>query len=795
MKPIAIGVRLGAILFFLIQLALGLGPALVHAAEPRPGNLLVNADFESNELRPARPEQPGAWMVYGLTAPDIKLTVADAAGRNGSRGLRYHRSGQSKANVHVDQIVPVRKNTIYQLSAFVRWEGDLHPILAVARMDWKQLSVAVCQGGSRWAEVRLAFDSFDSDRVRVEWFPGAEGKPYTALPGTSCLDDVSLQAIPNPPESLRLAFQVVRPKGADEVPPAERRVGPVGRPSPLRPIECHEGVLRYADGGEVALWGVNLQTALSWEYNGRLKASGVPLQAEALNRITDEALDQLELMEAQVVRAHLLPSDFTDGEGRLVDTVFLDALDYLIAQCHRRGIYVYLTLANDMKTYYRRDSFIAGRDFRHWLFDGPLVERLERYIAGLLNHRNRYTGQAYRDEPAIAVFEVMNEPRYLSYADLVGDPACAAYRGAFEQWCADRGIHQFQGTYFRAYRYELVRRVVDGLAKTIRDTGSLKPVVWNLNWPLMSIEHEDVFQAVAESTVDAVSFCLYPGQRDVANPYWEHPQELSGKNYLPYLRECYTDYQSLRWLLSRRFAGKAKVTYEFETFFNQSSYLYPAMARVFRALGSQMAMMWQYTLPPPARYCGGSHYLSLDGSPQKALSFCVASRAFSELPRYGAYDTHAETEMLFGHAAISYGRNLSLFSSDDALCYSHSLEAPLPLPISPRVRQIAGVGRSPLVSYEGSGAYFLRVEGGQIELVVRPDVSYPRPLWQYPGRPPWTPTCVLDSQTPHRFSLHLPGWEGKLKIQPEGDGSAEAREMAGGSAELVPGRYRITRAR
>ena len=48
-------------------------------------------------------------------------------------------------------------------------------------------------------------------------------------------------------------------------------------PKPLRPIVCRDGVLRYEDGGEVALWGVNLQTALSWEYNGRLKPAGVPL--------------------------------------------------------------------------------------------------------------------------------------------------------------------------------------------------------------------------------------------------------------------------------------------------------------------------------------------------------------------------------------------------------------------------------------------------------------------------------------------------------------------------------------
>ena len=148
-------------------------------------------------------------------------------------------------------------------------------------------------------------------------------------------------------------------------------------------------------------------------------------------------------METQVIRAHLLPADFTDGDGNLVDTVFLDVLDHLIAQCRQRGIYVYVTLVNDMKTYYRPDSFMAGHDVAQWLFDENFVAHMEHYIQGLLNHRNRYTGQAYRDEPAIAVFEVINEPGYLDYADGGRRPHNARYRQAFDQWCAAAAIREY----------------------------------------------------------------------------------------------------------------------------------------------------------------------------------------------------------------------------------------------------------------------------------------------------------------------------------------------------------------
>ena len=49
------------------------------------------------------------------------------------------------------------------------------------------------------------------------------------------------------------------------------------------------------------------------------------------------------------------------------------------------------------------------------------------------------------------------------------------------------------------------------------------------------------------------------------------------------------------WAISDDFIGKAKIVYEFETFFNQSAYIYPIQALYFRALGAQAANMWTYT--------------------------------------------------------------------------------------------------------------------------------------------------------------------------------------------------------
>lgn len=784
-------VPLNAAALCLLPVLLFAGPKEARGNPVEPLNLVIDGAFERSALRLGTASEPGVWHVLGLTKPDIQVQIA-GGGRNRSRVLRYHRTESSDANVHVDQIVPVKKHTIYEVSAWYRCEGDLRPVLAVARMDWKMLGTVVCAQNDSWTEVRLVFSSLDNEQVRLEWFPGAQGKLYTTKPGTSFLDDVRVRPMVAPPKALRHAFGFLDFKADDEIPVSQRRAGTVGNPLPLRPIVHRNGVLLYQDGGEVALWGANVQTSLSWEYNGRLKPAGVPLKIEALKQVTAQNLDQLRWMRAQAVRVHLLPADFSDRDGNLVDTIFLDALDDLVAQCGRRGLYAYLTLANEMQTNHLPDSFMAGRDRKHWLFDDPFLERLQRYMRNLLEHRNRYTQRTLGEEPAIAVLELINEPGYLDYQTLIDDPQCRVYREQFEAWCDANKLRPYAEIAFREYRYQRVRTVVEGLAKTVRGAAANKPVVWNLNWPGMISGREDVFEAVADSSVDAVSFCCYPGQSDVPSPYWDHPMDLSGKNHLPQLRDWYNQYEKLRWLLGKRFAGKAKLTYEFETFYNSSGYMYPAMARLFRSLGSQIALMWQYTLTPTAQYAGGSHYLNLDGAPEKAISFRIASRAFSETPRLSPYDTHAETEMVFGHVALSFTRKVSLYSGDDAYESSSPTDW-RPLPLGKNVREIAGRGATPFAEYEGNGAWFASVDGDRIDLMVRPDVRYTRALWQKPGRWPWKPMCEFDLQSPHRYTVKLDGWAGPIKIERIGDSATESQTASGQAIQLTPGRYRLSR--
>ena len=102
---------------------------------------------------------------------------------------------------------------------------------------------------------------------------------------------------------------------------------------------------------------------------------------------------------------------FPRDNWRTLDPAQLDRLDYLVAALKRRGVYVDLNLH-------------VGRRFGPELGfppdpspDGkyhlPLVPRMgelmREYARDLLTHVNPYTGNAYADEPAMALLEISNE--------------------------------------------------------------------------------------------------------------------------------------------------------------------------------------------------------------------------------------------------------------------------------------------------------------------------------------------------------------------------------------------------
>jgi hypothetical protein len=531
-------------------------------------------------------------------------------------------------------------------------------------------------------------------------------------------------------------------------------------------IYVEDGKLYHPDGREVAMWGVNLQPCLSWEYESLFALAGVPLDAAHLKKATDMALDEVQKMNCDVIRCHLTPSDFTDDKGALVETIYLDLLDYMVAEAAHRNMFVNLSLINIMSfdlpyedpwafTHPTvENSFLVDVDRKSFLFDKAIVEASKNFTSELLERTNPYLNTKYKDTPAIATLEVINEPLYFSYEEIKQEP----YYSDYSAWLEEHELSDSEENY-SVYRQQLVLNYINDFYDVIRATGDVHPVVWNCNWHRMISRHRDVFRAIAASKVEVVSFCNYQGQHIPKRPYTLNPMDLTGYDFSEPLKKAYTETDWYGWVMTPEFMKKARMVYEFEIFYNQSGYLYPAQADLFRALGVQMATMWHYSMPGYAHLRNGSHMLSLTCTPRKAASFAVAGEVFRSLPMFHAYDTASTTEKLTEEIMYSYEQNLSIYSSADSYMYSGEVSpANKPGPVS-GVRRILGYESSPLVSYAGSGIYTLEISGDEIRISIEPDAVRIKPLW---GKDFLAgPVTRLDYRVNHTMELHLDGWEAR----------------------------------
>lgn len=559
-------------------------------------------------------------------------------------------------------------------------------------------------------------------------------------------------------------------------------------------IYVENGRLYHPDGKEVAMWGVNLQPCLSWEYNARMKKAGIPKDAATWKKMTDESLDELGLLGCKVIRCHLTPADFTDEKGNLVETIYLDLLDYMIAETHKRGMFSYITFINHMGSGEVANSFMNSKkeklDYRaDWMVDEKVIGFSKNYITQLLNRKNPYSEVVYKSDASIAIWEVINEPRYYKYEEFLKTPFSQAYTA----WLKEKRLNDTKESYL-IYRKQSVLNYINGIYETIRATGDKHPITWNCNWNRMIMGHEDVFEAIAESKVEVVAFCNYPGQNVVKSPYQENPEDLSRYDFTEWYQKFYGDKNYYGWVLRDDFKNKAKVVYEFETFYNQSAYLYPAMADFMRAMGVQMAAMWHYSMPAYSQEVMGSHVLNLKCTPKKAAAFAVAAKLFENTPILQPYHVASPLEFQSDKFTYSYANNMSLYSDNEFYYYSNGVEDKITLKPSKNIKGVFGYGTSPLVSYDGTGNYQLRISEKEIELHIQPDVIHNTEQWRRIKEKNDVVTELIYNKE-HTMKIRLDGWNNdKYTLNKVLDGKekkvAVTREL---SFKLTPGNYRIIR--
>ena len=174
-------------------------------------------------------------------------------------------------------------------------------------------------------------------------------------------------------------------------------------------IRVQGGHFVKPDGKSIRFWGVHLT---DWSPGSiELPAKeDTPMWARTLARYG-----------VNIVRLHFIdkwaPTGITDGskdDTRSFDAQQLDRLDFLVSELKKNGIYMDLNL--NVGRYYKEGDGVrdAEQINRNWvkslsLYDKRIIELEKEYAHNLLTHVNPYTKTEYRNEPAIAIVEILNE--------------------------------------------------------------------------------------------------------------------------------------------------------------------------------------------------------------------------------------------------------------------------------------------------------------------------------------------------------------------------------------------------
>ncbi len=427
------------------------------------------------------------------------------------------------------------------------------------------------------------------------------------------------------------------------------------------------GVMRWSDTHEEAsFFGVNYTLPFAHAYRA-LGYLGVDRKAAI-----DKDVYHLSRLGLNAYRIHLWDVELTDGQGNLLENEHIDLMDYLIAKLKERNIHIVITAQTNFGNGYpERNIQTGGFSYKYDKCDmhsnPEAIAAQETYLRDLVKHTNPYTGLAYKDDPSIVGFENNNEP---------------CHSGTKEE----------------------VKAYINRMLKSMSKAGNRKPVFYNVS------HNGYVAEAYYETTVQGTTYQWYPiglvsGQTQQGN-------------FLPYVDRYDIPFAGK----VKEFNKKARMIYEFDPADIMYSYMYPAMVRTFRTAGFQWITQFAYD-PIDLAFANTeyqTHFLNLAYTPNKAISMKIAAEAARSLKRGESYGSYPQ-DTIFGNGfRVSYAEDLSELNNGEKFYYSNQTNTP-PKDASKLV-SIAGCGSSPIVDYEGTGAYFIDcLESGVWRLEVMPD--------------------------------------------------------------------------
>jgi hypothetical protein len=506
---------------------------------------------------------------------------------------------------------------------------------------------------------------------------------------------------------------------------------------PAVPVQVDRaGVMRWtATGAEVALFGVNYAAPFAFDYRA-ITARGIDPK-----RAIDQDVAHLARLGLDAFRIHVWDREVSDREGNLLANVHLDLLDYLLSKLAERGIKSILTpIAWWGPGYPEPDPVSPGFSnaySKEALSVDTVARRAQaRYVAQFVAHVNPYTGRSYRDDPDIIAFEVINEP-------------------------------------FHAGTPDETTRYINTMVASMRSAGVAKPIFYNISERYFDAHG----RAVCSANVQGVTAQWYPTGlvRGLTLP--GNPLPNVNRYVLPW-----ADFPECR--------GKARMVYEFDGADVALPVMYPAMARAFRGAGFQWATQFAYD-PLAIAHTNTeyqTHYVNLVYTPAKAISLLIAGEVFRRTPRGFDAGEYPKSER-FGAFRSSYAARGSEVVTDSLFAYAVSTNTAPPNPAA--LSRVAGVGKSRVVAYEGTGAYFLdRLADGVWRLEVYPDAV--------PVEDPFSRGGLDRAVTrlywrEHDLRLTLANLGADFSALPLNAGNAHQPIVQDGRLRVVPGVYLLAR--
>jgi hypothetical protein len=486
---------------------------------------------------------------------------------------------------------------------------------------------------------------------------------------------------------------------------------------------------------EAYFWGVNYTTPFAHAYRQILR-NGVDhkkaIEADAYH---------LSRLGVNAYRIHVWDCEISDEKGNLIDNQHLDLLDYLIRQFQQRGIYILLTPIAYWGNGYPEPNeddlpgFSGKYNKGNVYTDAGAIAAQERYLKQFLNHVNPYSGVRYKDDPMIVAFEICNEPGHSSEK--------AKETTAF------------------------VRK----MREAVRSTGCRKPVLYNVTQSI------GLLKAFIDGGTDGVTFQWYPS--GLVAGY-----ERQG-NFLPHV-----DSYDMPFRQEPYFVRQARIVYEFDAADIGRSYMYPPIALSFKEAGMQWVTQFAYD--PLSMAAANTeyqtHFLNLAYAPQKAIGFKIAGELFRD-PAYNREREKETSAFALPDVTISYEDDLSELSNDRVFYYTnHTATKPKN---EATLESIAGYGASPVVDYNGRGAYFLdKIGSGMWRLEVMPDAVWVRD--PFSRATPHIENVVIAYED-YPMTVRLSDLGGAFFVTGINEGNRYQATASGGQFQITPGAYILSK--